>query len=68
MALALVRSCLGCLLGSSSSQAMPTVVADVHVERIMTEAIKGPEDLQALQAGRGPRVSHTSRLFVTLLN
>lgn len=52
----------------SSSQAMPTVVADVHVERIMTEAIKGPEDLQALQAGRGPRVSHTSRLFVTLLN
>jgi prepilin-type N-terminal cleavage/methylation domain-containing protein len=52
----------------SSSQSLPTLVADVHVERILTEAVKGQDDLDALRAGSGPRVSHTSRLFVTLLN
>ena len=50
------------------TQSLPVVSAEVHVERIMTEAIKGRADLDALAAGGGPRVSHTSRLFVTSLN
>lgn len=52
----------------TTSQSLPTVVARIHVERIMTGAIRGQADLDALAAGAGPRVSHTSRLFVTLLN